>query len=261
MNYLQKFYDQAFHWVISFGPKLILAFIALIIGQWMLRILNRWLKRVMETRNLSPSVRMFLGNLTAVSLQVLLIILLMQILGLGMSIFTVIIGGVSVAAGLALSGTLQNFASGVLILLLKPYKVGDNIVTQSQEGTVTSIQLFYTVILTFDNKTMIVPNSKLSNEVILNLSRQGKRRVDIELKIKYNNEFEKIKEIVTRCFSSIGGILKEPALRIGVSKLDTDNYLVLINTWIPAHGFEDGRLLINEKLMTALKKEGVISST
>ena len=147
MNYLQKFYDQAFHWVISFGPKLILAFIALIIGQWMLRILNRWLKRVMETRNLSPSVRMFLGNLTAVSLQVLLIILLMQILGLGMSIFTVIIGGVSVAAGLALSGTLQNFASGVLILLLKPYKVGDNIVTQSQEGTVTSIQLFYTVIL------------------------------------------------------------------------------------------------------------------
>jgi len=261
MNYLQKFYDQAFHWVITFGPKLIVAIIALIIGQWILRILNRWLKGVMETRNFSPSVRMFLANLVAVTLQVLLIILLMQILGLGMSIFTVIIGGISVAAGLALSGTMQNFASGVLILLLKPYKVGDNIVTQSQEGMVSSIQLFYTVILTFDNKTVIVPNSKLSNEIILNLSRQGKRRVDIELKFKYNNEFEKVKEIITSCFSSIGSILKEPALRIGVSKLDTDNYSVLINTWIPAHGFEDGRLLINEKLMTALKKEGVIGSS
>ncbi|MEO5590935.1 MAG: mechanosensitive ion channel family protein [Chitinophagaceae bacterium] len=258
MNYLQKFYDQAFHWLITFGPKIIVAVIVLIAGQWVLRIINRWLKKMMETRNINSSVKTFLSNLLAVILQVLLIMMLMQILGIGMTLFATLIAGFSVAAGLALSGTLQNFASGVLILLLRPYKVGDNIITQSQEGTVSSIQLFYTVILTFDNKTVIVPNSKLSNEIILNLSRQGKRRVDIELKFKYSNEYDKIKETVTSAFSSLTNILKEPALRIGVSKLDADNYSVIINTWIPAHGFEDGRLLINEKLMLELKKAGLI---
>jgi small conductance mechanosensitive channel len=261
MNYLQKFYDQAFHWLITFGPRIIIAIFVLFIGQWLLRIFNRWIKRLMDSRKINPSVKTFLANLIAVTAQVLLIIIIMQVLGIGMTLFATLIAGFSVAAGLALSGTLQNFASGVLILLLRPYKVGDNVSAQSQEGLVTSIQLFYTVILTFDNKTVIVPNSKLSNEIILNLSRQGKRRVDIELKFKYSNEYQKIKEVVTNCFNSLDNILKDPALRMGVSKLDTDNYSVIINTWIPAHGFEDGRLLINEKLMVDLKNAGLLGSS
>ena len=258
MSYLQKFYEEAFHWLITYGPKIIIAIIILIIGQWLLRIFNRWIKKLTEARNLNPSVKTFLANLVAVILQILLVILLMQVLGIGMTLFATIIGGITVAAGLALSGTLQNFASGVLILLFRPYKVGDNVVTQGQEGKVSSIQLFYTVILTFDNKTVIVPNSKLSNEIILNLSRQGNRRVDIELKFKYSIEYQKIKQLVTDCFTRLDNILKDPALRIGVSKLDTDNYSVIINTWIPAHGFEDGRLLINEKLMVELKNAGML---
>jgi small conductance mechanosensitive channel len=260
MSYLQKFYDQAFHWLITYGPKIIIAVIVLLTGQWLLRMLNRWIKRMMEARKINPSVKTFLSNLLAVVMQVLLVMLLMQILGIGMTLFATLIAGFSVAAGLALSGTLQNFASGVLILLLRPYRVGDNVVTQGQEGVVSSIQLFYTVILTFDNKTVIVPNSKLSNEIILNLSRQGKRRVDIELKFKYANEYEKTKEVITNCFQSLSNTLKEPALRIGISKLDTDNYSVIINTWIPAHGFEDGRMLINEKLMIDLTKAGILGS-
>lgn len=260
MNYLQKFYDQAFHWLITFGPRLIIAIIVMIVGQWVLRFVNRWLKGIMNSRKINPSVKTFLANLLAVIFQVLLILLLMQILGIGMTLFATLIAGFSVAAGLALSGTLQNFASGVLILLLRPYKVGDNIITQGQEGAVTSIQLFYTVILTFDNKTVIVPNSKLSNEIIQNLSRQGNRRVDIELKFKYNFDYEKIKAVVNRTFDTLDNTLKDPPLRMGVSKLDADSYYVMINTWIPAHGFEDGRLLINEKIMEHLKKEGIIGA-
>ncbi|MEO5684751.1 MAG: mechanosensitive ion channel family protein [Chitinophagaceae bacterium] len=260
MNYLQKFYEQAFHWLITVGPKILIAIVVLIAGQWMLRYFNRWLKRLMDARKLNPSVRTFLANLLAVILQVLLIMVLMQILGIGMTLFATLIAGFSVAAGLALSGTLQNFASGVLILLLRPYKVGDNVVTQNQEGTVSSIQLFYTVILTFDNKTVIVPNSKLSNEIILNLSRQGKRRLDIELKFKYTIDFEKIKGLISRCFSTLDYVLEDPALRIGISKLDTDTYTIIINAWSPAHGFEDSRLLINEKLMAELKNAGIIGS-
>ncbi|MEP6747045.1 MAG: mechanosensitive ion channel domain-containing protein, partial [Bacteroidota bacterium] len=149
MNYPGKFYDQAFHWLITYGPKIIIAVIVLFIGQWLLRIFNRWLKRFMDTRKLNPSIRTFLSNMMAVILEVLLIMLLMQILGIGMTLFATLIAGFSVAAGLSLSGTLQNFASGVLILLLRPYKVGDSVVTQGQEGIVSSIQLFYTVILPF----------------------------------------------------------------------------------------------------------------
>lgn len=260
MTYLQKFYDQAFHWVITVGPKIIIALIILLAGQWLLRIFNRWFKGLMDRKNFNPSIRTFMANMVAVTMQVLLILLLMQVLGIQMTIFAAIIAAFSVAAGLALSGTMQNFASGVLILLLKPYKVGDNIVTQGQEGSVSSIQLFYTVILTFDNKTVIVPNSKLSNEIILNLSRQGKRRVDIELKFKYNADYDKVKAVLTNCLSSLNNLLKEPVARIGVSKLETDNYSVIINAWIPAHGFEDSRLLINEKLMNELKNGGFIGN-
>lgn len=260
MSYLQKLYDQAFHWVIKVGPGIFAAIIILLIGQWLLRIFNRWFKGFLERKNVNPSIKTFVANMLAVTMQILLILLLMQVMGVQMTIFAAIIAAFSVAAGLALAGTMQNFASGVLILLLKPYKVGDNIVTQGQEGTVSSIQLFYTVILTFDNKTVIVPNSKLSNEIILNLSRQGKRRLDIELKFKYNNDYAKVKEIITGCFSSLEYLLKEPALRMGVSKLDADNYSVIINTWIPAHGFEDGKLMINENLMTALKTAGFLGT-
>ncbi|HTL10487.1 MAG TPA: mechanosensitive ion channel family protein [Chitinophagaceae bacterium] len=258
MRYLQKFYDQAFHWLLTFGPRIVIAIIVLIAGQWLLKIVNRWLKATLANRKVNATVKTFLSNLLAVFLQVMLVLLLMQILGIGMTLFATVIAGFSVAAGLALSGTLQNFASGVLILLLRPYKVGDNIITQGQEGTVTSIQLFYTVILTFDNKTVIVPNSKLSNEIIQNLSREGNRRLDIELKFKYSFEFEHIKNIIAASFESISNIIKDPPLRVGVSKLDTDNYTVVINTWIPAHGFEDGKLVINEKLMADLKKAGII---
>jgi small conductance mechanosensitive channel len=260
MNYLQKFYDQAFHWLITYGPKIIIAVIVLFIGQWLLRMFNRWLRKFMEKRKINPSVKTFLANLVAVIMQVLLIMLLMQVLGIGMTLFATLIAGFSVAAGLALSGTLQNFASGVLILLLRPYKVGDSVSTQGQEGIVTSIQLFYTVILTYDNKTVIVPNSKLSNEIILNLSRQGNRRVDIELKFKYSNDYGKVKEVITNCLQALDNILKNPAWRIGITELATDSYTVILNTWIPSHGFEDGRLLINEKLMAELKNAGLLGA-
>ncbi|MEP7278492.1 MAG: mechanosensitive ion channel family protein, partial [Bacteroidota bacterium] len=252
MNYLDYFYQRALAWMIKYGPKIVIALIILLLAQLALRILRKWLKKFLEKSHIDPSIKGFLANLIIVVFQVLLFVTLMGVVGIKMTVFASIIAGFTVAVGLALSGTLQNFASGMLILLLHPYKVGDNIIAQGQEGTVSSIQLFYTVIVTFDNKTVIVPNSKLSNEIILNLSRQGKRRVDIELKFKYANDYDKIKEVITHGIYSMNSVLKDPALRIGVSKLDPDTYAITINTWISAHGFEDGRLLINEKLMAEL---------
>ncbi len=130
---IQSFYDVAYQWLLNYGPKILLAIIILIVGQVLIRLLRKWINKFF----LAPrfrQIRSFLEGLVAVSLQVMLVLLLMQILGIQMTIFAAVITAFGVAAGLALSGTLQNFASGVLILLLRPYKIGDNIITQGQEG-------------------------------------------------------------------------------------------------------------------------------
>jgi len=253
----RKLYDQAYHWVLTYGPKIIVAIIVLLIGIWLIRLLNRWIKKGLLVRRINPSVRFFLQNLIAISLQVILVMLVMQIAGIQLTFLSAIIAGMTVAIGLALSGTLQNFVSGILILLLRPYRVGDNINTQGQEGTVTSIQLFYTTVLTFDNKTIIIPNGQLSNNVVINLSREGKRRLDIELKFNYGIDIAQVKKTLQASIESSGQILPEPVARIGVSALEYDRYTITVNVWINAHGFYDTRLVLQEKLLTDVKAAGI----
>ncbi len=250
------FYDMAYQWLITHGPKIVIAIIVLIIGEWLIKILRKW-SRKFFTAPRFKQVRPFLEGLVAVLLQVLLVLLLMQILGIRLTIFTAVIASVGVTAGLALSGTLQNFASGVLILLLRPYKIGDNIVTQNQEGTVSSIQLFYTVVTSYDNKTIIVPNSKLSNEIIINLSRKGTRRIDIELKFNYGIDAKLVKKYIAEIVLSSKDLAATPEHRIVISALEADGYKMMINVWTSAHGFNDIKYALHEKIMDGLKQAGV----
>jgi small conductance mechanosensitive channel len=252
-----KFTGRAYDWVLTYGPKIIFAFIAFFIGQWLIRMLNRWFKKIISNHRFDVTLRPFLQNLFAIILQALLIVALMQVLGIQMTIFAALIGALGVAAGLALSGTFQNFASGVLIILLKPFRVGDTINTQEQEGTVTAIRLFYTVVLTFNNTTVIVPNSKLSNEIIFNLSKEGKRRMDIEIKFDYGVDFEKMKSIVLTAIASFDQCLKDPPPRVGLQKFEADGYTMVINVWTKAHGFQDTRLTFQEQLLKDIKGAGI----
>jgi len=252
-----KFTDRAYDWISVYGPKIILALVGFFIGQWLIRMLNRWFKRIISSNRFDVTLRPFLQNLFATILQALLIVALMQLLGIQMTIFAALIGAFGVAAGLALSGTFQNFASGVLIILLKPFRVGDTVSTQGHEGTVKAIRLFYTVILTFSNTTVIVPNSKLSNEIIFNLSREGNRRIDIEIKFNYGVDFEQIKGIVLAAFDSFDQCIKQPPPRIGLQKFDADGYTMIISVWTKAHGFQDTRLSFQEKLLQHIKAAGV----
>jgi len=152
---------------------------------------------------------------------------------------------------------LQNFASGVLILILRPYKIGDNIITQGQEGTVSSIQLFYTVVTSFDNKTIIVPNSKLSNEIIINLSRRGNRRIDIEFKFGYGIDIEQAKSIISKAVLSSKNLLTTPQHRVAVSAVEPDGYKLVVNAWVNAHGFMDAKYALQEKIISELKRGGI----
>ena len=254
---IQKFYNKAYDWLLVFGPRIIIALIVLFAGLWFIKILKGWIKKALAKKLAQSSLVPFLMSLCITALHVLLLMMVLQIVGIQMTLFAALIAALGVAAGLALSGTLQNITSGILILMLKPFKPGDNIIAQGQEGTVTSIQIFYTVVTTFDNRTVIVPNSKLSNEVIVNTSRQGTRRIDIELKFNYGVAFERIRDLVEKAIEANQDVLKDPVLRIGISSLDPDGYKVIINAWVKSHGFQDARYLLQEKIMDKLKTEGI----
>ncbi len=251
-----KFYNKAYDWIISYGPRIGLAVLVFLLGLWFIRVFNKWLKKGFEKKKFNPSLRYFLLNLVAISLQVLLVFLALQVAGIQLTFFAAIVAGLSVATGLALSGTLQNFVSGILILVLRPYNVGENVVMQGQEGTVTSIQLFYTIILTFDNKTIIVPNGQLSNNVIINLSRQGKRRMDINLKFSYDKDLSDVKKIIQHSVDGCQNVLKEPVARIGIADLEADRYNLVVELWVDAHDYVDSKFILQEKIMTDLKKAG-----
>ena len=253
----EKYYDRASRWLISIGPRVLIAIIIFIVGLWLIRILKSWINRRMTAREFDASLQPFLASLIVTVLQVLLILGIMQILGIQMTIFAALVGAIGVAAGLALSGTMQNFASGVLILLLKPFRVGDSIIAQGKEGIVRSIQIFYTVVTTYENTTVIIPNSKLSNEVIVNLSREGVRRMDIELKFNYGFSFDQIKDIILTRNALTPEILKDPLPRIGVSSVDPDGFKIMINNWVHAHGFQDVKLHYQEGLMKDLKSADI----
>ncbi len=246
----KKFYDKAYDWVIMQSPKILIALIILLLGLWVIRKFNNWLRKGMERKRFNPSLRYFFLNLVAISLQIFLAVMVLQIAGIQLTFLTAIIAGLSVAVGLALSGTLQNFVSGIIILYLRPYSVGDYVVMQGQEGIVTSIQLFHTFILTADNKTIIVPNGQLSNNVVINLSRQGKRRMDVSLKFAYNVSIEKVKDIVKQAIDATDNIL---------SALEQDKFTLDIQAWVNVDQYDKAKCVLQEKVMEDFKKEGIIS--
>ena len=181
----------------------------------------------------------------------------MNIIGFELTIFTTIIGAFSVAAGLALSGTFQNFAGGVLILLLKPFELDDNIIAQGQDGKVVSIQIFYTVLITPDNKTIIIPNGKLFNEVIVNVTREGKRRLDFEVKLAYAADIDKAKKIMLDAIKSTKNILPDPSVRVGIIGLEVDSIKFAINVWVNPDDFLNVKIALMEKILKDLGAAGI----
>jgi small conductance mechanosensitive channel len=254
---IDKFYDHVYTWLITYGPRLLIGILILLAGLWLIRLLAGWLHNRMLKKEVDTTVKPFLLSLLTVALRVLLILTVMQFVGIQLTLFTALVGAFGVAAGLALSGTLQNFASGVLILLLKPFVVGDNIITQGLEGTVTSIQIFYTLVKTFDNRTLIVPNGQLSNNTIINISREGNRRLDINYKFGNAIDIKQVKSVINSTIDKEENILKSPERRIGVSLLEPDGYTLNINVWVNAHGYEDIKLTVQENLLQDIKDAGI----
>jgi small conductance mechanosensitive channel len=249
----QKLTGKAYDWIVIFGPKLLIAIVVFIIGQWIIRLINRGLKRILSIKRFDATLRPFIQNLLHIAMQVLLVLGLMQILGIQMTLFAAVIGAFGVAIGLSLSGTLQNFAGGILIILLKPFRVGEDIKAQGEEGTVVAIKLFYTVIRSYTNTLIIVPNGKLSNEIIFNFSREKKRRMDLGLSLTYDVDYNKVRSVIQKAIDNSEDCLKDPPSRISIETLGAATYTVLINVWFNTEGFVSTKSKFTEELMNGLK--------
>jgi small conductance mechanosensitive channel len=241
---VEKFYNAAYAWLINYGPRFLLGMGVLFVGLWLIKLVD-------------PTLKPFLMSLLGVVLRILLVLGVMQIIGIQMTLFAALIGAFGVAVGLALSGTLQNFASGILIMLLKPFVVGDNIITQGLEGTVTSIQIFYTLMTTYDNRSVILPNSMLSNNMIINISREGNRRLDIDYKFSNAVDIVQAQQVIGAIIDQEEACLKTPARRIGISQLEADSFVMAINVWVAAHGFWDTKMRLQQALLQGLKDAGI----
>jgi small conductance mechanosensitive channel len=254
---INKLYSRAYDWLISYGPRFLVAIAILFLGLWLIKLLSRWSTNRMQHKEVDPTVKPFLLSMVSIALRIILIIFVMEIAGIHLTLLTALIGAFGVAVGLALSGTLQNFASGVLILLLKPFVVGDNVLTQGIEGTVESIQIFYTMIKTYDNRVVIVPNSLLSNNMIVNISREGVRRLDILYKFANGVDVKQVREVLNKIIDGSEYCLKSPERRIGITLLEADAYTLSIEVWVNAHGFEDAKRIVQEAILQGLKDASI----
>ncbi|RYD74071.1 MAG: mechanosensitive ion channel [Verrucomicrobiaceae bacterium] len=197
-----------------------------------MKVISRWLHRALEAKAVDPSLRPFLGSLLDVILKVVLVITLITFLGIPTSSFVAVIGAAGLAIGLALSGTLQNFAGGVILLAIRPFRVGDQVKAQSFEGKVKAIGIFQTMLVTPDNITVFIPNGELINESIMNYSLQGTRRADLTFGIGYGDSIDQAREVILRLVSEDERILADPQPVVRVKSLGGSSVDLEARFWV-----------------------------
>ncbi len=249
--------DQLSNIILTYGPKLIGGILVWIIGSYVIRILMRSFSKVMDKRKTDASLKPFLLSLTAVLLKIMLAISVLGMLGVQMTSFIAILGAAGLAVGMALSGTLQNFAGGVIILLFKPFKVGDYIDAQGHAGIVKEIQIFNTIMLEVDNKTVIIPNGPLSTGSMVNYSTEPTRRVNFTFGIAYGDSVDKARKILLQLFKEDKRILTDPACFVGLSEMADSSVNLTARAWVKGEDYWGVFFDINEKTYNAFNAEGI----
>jgi len=243
--------------LLEFGPKVIYALLTLVIGLWIIRIVIRSLKKAMEKSNMDASLGKFLGSFFSILLKILLLITVATMLGIEATSFIAMLGAAGLAVGLALQGSLSNFAGGVLILVFKPFKVGDFIDAQGFLGSVDSIQVLNTVLKTPDNKTIIIPNGSLANGTITNFTTEPTRRVDMAFGIGYGDDIAKAKEVLRRLVDADQRILKEPEPVIVVTGLGESSVDFAVRAWSNASDYWGIYFDMQEKVKLTFDAQGI----
>lgn len=254
---MENFQDKFVEFLMNYGPKVLGAIVVLIIGLWVIGSITRFIKNSFEKREMDASLRGFLSSMIAVILKVLLIISVMSMVGIAVTSFIAILGAAGLAIGLALSGTLQNFAGGVIILIFKPYKVGDFITAQGHSGTVEEIQIFVTMLKTPQNVVIIIPNSELATNSLTNYSVRPIRRADWSFGIAYGDSYDQAKEVLLKLLQEDERVLKNPEPFIALGELGDSSVNITVRAWVNSGDFWGVFFDMNEKVYKVFAKEGI----
>jgi small conductance mechanosensitive channel len=253
IDYVQRFKIFA----TEYAPKLIGALLVFVIGLWAVGWLTRIIKRGMLRRGFDISLQSFLASMMGVVLKVMLLVTVAGMMGIQTTSFVAILGAAGLAVGLALQGSLSNFAGGVLTLIFKPYKVGDVIEALGQTGVVQEIQIFNTILLTADHKTVILPNGAVSNGTIINHSRHGSLRIAIHLVLDGSTRAETIRSLAIEICQKNELVLAEPMPSVSVERIDGGNLGVVIHAYSEPQHQGAAISALQEELKTAMEKAGI----
>jgi small conductance mechanosensitive channel len=249
--------DLVVDYAVTYGGKILLAIATLIIGLWLIRKLSRVLRRTFEKQSFDKSLQTFLVSFVGITLKILLVISVISMVGVQMTSFIALLGAAGLAFGMALSGTLQNFAGGVMILVLKPFKVGDYIEAQGFAGSVKEIQIFHTILNTPDKKLIVIPNGGLSTGSLINYSAEPIRRVDWTFGIGYSDDIDKAKAIISQVITSDERALKDPEPFFGVISLGDSSVNIVARVWVEAANYWPLFFAMNEAVKKEFDKQGV----
>jgi small conductance mechanosensitive channel len=241
-------WDTLLHKAFNLGLNIIACIIIYWVGRKLIKYLNRLMGKIMSRKEFDSSIASFLKSLVNIILTAALLLTIVNILGINTTSLVALLASIGVAMGMALSGTLQNFAGGVMILLFRPYRVGDYILAQGQEGTVKEIQIFNTVIVTSDNRTIFIPNGGMSTNTVINYNNQKSRRVEWIIGVDYGTNYDKAKSIILDIINKDERILADPVPFVALKTLSESSVDLLIRAWVLRENYWDVYFNVNEQI-------------
>ena len=255
---ISEWLPQLVHdYLIPLGLKILAAIVVFIVGRWIIKLVKKWMANGLMSKHGDATVHSFLSNLVGVLLYFILIISIISILGINTSSLVALLASAGLAVGMALSGTLQNFAGGVMIVMFRPFKVGDFIAAQGFEGKVSEIQIFNTHLLTTDNKEIILPNGILSTGIMTNYLKQDTRRVDWVFSMAYGDDYDHAKAVLKRLCEADPKIKKNPEPFIELLKLNDSSVDITVRAWVASADYWPVFFAMNERVYKAFAQEGL----
>ncbi len=244
-------------WLTLYGLRAIAAIIIFVVGRWVAMALRNVIRRVMTKKEIEPTIASFVCNLVYITLLVFVVIAAINQVGVQTTSFIAVIGAAGLAIGLALQGSLANFAAGFLLIIFRPFKVGDYIEGAGTAGVVENVQVFVTQLRTPDNKTVIIPNSKLTGDNIVNYSAKENRRVDMVFGVSYRDDLQKVRDVLHDVVSKDVRILQDPAPAIAVLELADSSVNFAVRPWVKTGDYWDVYFALTEKVKMRFDEEGI----
>jgi small conductance mechanosensitive channel len=250
-------YGEINEFLLRIGINILLAILIVIVGFWLSKFITKGIQRVLRKSNTDEGLITFSTSFISLVLRILVIITAITQLGIEMTSFVAILGAAGLAVGMAFSGTLSNFAGGIMILVLKPFKIGDTVLIQTQKGVVKEIQIFNTYLYSADNKVIVLPNGPVANGTIINYTREKKRRIDWIIHVAYGQDFQQIKTLVDQILSSEERMLKDKGLFVGISSLSANSMEILVWGWVKTSDVTAVQHEINRRIYEEFGRIGI----